>query len=43
MNHEFPDVQAGFKKGREEPAIKLPTSAGSLRKLEWVAISFSGS
>ena len=28
MNHELPDVQAGFRKGRE-PEIKLPTSAGS--------------
>ena len=27
MNHELPDVQAGFKKA-EEPEIKLPTSAG---------------
>ena len=25
MNHELPDVQAGFKKA-EEPEIKLPTS-----------------
>ena len=29
VNHEFPDVQAGFGKGREEPEIKLPTSVGS--------------
>ena len=29
VNHEFPDVQAGFRKGREEPEIKLPTSVGS--------------
>ena len=29
MNHELPDVQAGFRKGREEPEIKLPTSVGS--------------
>jgi len=28
VNHEFPDVQAGFRKGRG-PEIKLPTSAGS--------------
>ena len=28
MNHELPDVQAGFRKGRE-PEIKLPTSSGS--------------
>ena len=27
MNHELPDVQAGFRK--EEPEIKLPTSIGS--------------
>ena len=31
MNHELPDVQAGFKKA-EEPEIKLPTSAGSSKK-----------
>ena len=34
MNCELPDVQAGFRKGREEPEIKLPTSVGSLKKLE---------
>ena len=28
VNRELPDVQAGFRKGREEPEIKLPTSAG---------------
>ena len=28
VNCELPDVQAGFRKGRE-PEIKLPTSAGS--------------
>ena len=33
MNHELPDVQVGFRKGRE-PEIKLPTSAGSSRKQE---------
>ena len=33
MNHEIPDVQAGFKKA-EEPEIKLPTSAGSWKKQE---------
>ena len=33
MNRELPDVQAGFRKG-EEPEIKLPTSAGSLKKQE---------
>ena len=33
MNHELPDVQAGFIKA-EEPEIKLPTSAGSLKKQE---------
>ena len=33
VNHEFPDVQDGFRKGRE-PQIKLPTSAGSLKKEE---------
>ena len=31
MNHELPDVQAGFKKA-EKPEIKLPTSAGSWKK-----------
>ena len=31
VNHELPDVQAGFKKGRE-PEIKLPTSVRSLKK-----------
>ena len=31
VNHEFPDVQAGFRKA-EEPEIKLPTSAGSWKK-----------
>ena len=34
VNHELPDVQAGFRKGREEPEIKLPTSAGSWKKQE---------
>ena len=33
VNRELPDVQAGFRKG-EEPEIKLPTSAGSLKKQE---------
>ena len=33
MNHELQDVQAGFKTA-EEPEIKLPTSARSLRKQE---------
>ena len=33
MNHELPDVQAGFRKA-EEPEIKLPTSAGSPKKQE---------
>ena len=28
VNHELPDVQAGFKK-TEEPKVKLPTSVGS--------------
>jgi len=28
INHELPDVQAGFRKS-EEPEIKLATSAGS--------------
>ena len=33
MNHELPDVQAGFRKDRE-PEIKLPTSVGSSKKQE---------
>jgi len=33
LNHELPDVQAGFTKG-EETEIKLPTSTGSLKKQE---------
>ena len=33
VNHELPDVQAGFRKGRE-PETKLPTSAGSWKKQE---------
>ena len=32
VNHEIPDVQAGFRK--EEPEIKLPTFAGSSKKQE---------
>ena len=32
-NRELPDVQAGFRKGRE-PEIKLPTSAGIQKKQE---------
>ena len=34
VNHELPDVQAGFRKG-EEPEIKLPTFTGSLKKREF--------
>ena len=33
MNRELPDVQAGFRKGRE-PEIKLLTSAGLSKKQE---------
>ena len=33
INHELPDVQAGFKKA-EEPEIKLPKSTGSSKKQE---------
>ena len=33
VNHEIPDVQAGFRKA-EEPEIKLPTSTGSWKKQE---------
>ena len=29
VNWEIPYIQAGFRKGTEEPEIKLPTSAGS--------------
>ena len=31
VNCELPDVQGGFRKGRE-PEIKLPLSTGSLKK-----------
>ena len=33
MNCELPDVQAGFRKGRES-RDRMPTSAGSLKKQE---------
>ena len=33
VNHELPDLQAGFRKGRE-PETKLPTSKGSWKKQE---------
>ena len=33
VNQELPDVQAGFRKGRET-RTKLPTSAGSSKKQE---------
>ena len=33
MNHELPDVQAGFRKA-EKPEINLQTSAGSSKKQE---------
>ena len=33
VNHELPDVHAGFKKS-EEQEIKLPTFVGSSRKQE---------
>ena len=33
MNHELPDVQAGFKKA-DELEVKMPTSAGSSKKQE---------
>ena len=36
MNHELPDVQAGFRKGRETE-IKLPTSSGSSKKQESIS------
>ena len=34
MNHELPDVQLGFRKGRGTK-IKLPTSVGSLKNQEF--------
>ena len=34
MNHELPDVQAGFRKA-EEPEIKLPTFAGHRKAKEF--------
>ena len=34
MNREHPAVEAGFRNGREEPEIKLPTSVGSSKKQE---------
>ena len=33
VNCELPDVQTGFRKGKE-PGIKLPASAGSSKKQE---------
>ena len=33
VSHELPDVQAGFRKGKE-PETKLPTSTGSWKKQE---------
>ena len=33
MNRDLPDVQAGFRKGRE-PEIKLPTFIGPQKKQE---------
>ena len=34
VNHEIPDVPAGYGKA-EEPVIKLPTIAGSSKKQEF--------
>ena len=34
VNRELPDVQAVFLEKAEEPEIKFPTSAGSLKKQE---------
>ena len=34
VNRELPDVQSGFRKGREVSEIKLPTSIGSSKKQE---------
>ena len=33
VNRELPDIQAGFRKGKE-PEIKLPASTGSSKKQE---------
>ena len=41
VNHELRDIQDGFRKGREEPEIKLPTSARSSEKQEFQKIIFS--
>ena len=35
VNQELPDVQAGLRKGRGKPEIKLPISAGSSKKQEF--------
>ena len=35
VNRELPDVQAGFIEKAEEPEIKLPTSVGLSKKLEF--------
>ena len=35
VNREIPDVQASFRKGPEEPEMKLPTSTRSLKKQEF--------
>ena len=40
MNAEFPDVQAGFRKGRE-PEIKLPLSVGLQKKAKFQKTSTS--
>ena len=40
VDHELPDIQAGFRKGRE-PEIKLPTSAGSWKKEESARKTFT--
>ena len=40
VNHELPDVQASLGKA-EEPEIKLPISAGSLKKQEIPETSIS--
>ena len=34
MNHELPDVQAGFRKSRGTREIKLPTFSGSSKEQE---------
>ena len=41
VNHELPDIQAGFSKGRGTRG-QIANIHWFIKKLEWVAISFSG-